>query len=280
MARNSTYQYGTDDTPISVANQFGITPQQLISANPGGYPMSIGQNINIPNLASPGAPNPYAPAVQAGNIVGNNTTLPPSTIPQRYQQRQQQYLNATQLSGGASANVSMGQLGNVPGYSQLAGNNPYGQTNFTSGNSFTSGGGGVNLQPGMNNNQFVADVGARILANPAEFDSLPQSAQDAIRQSLGGGSGPPTADPANSPGGRFIQVGEVRWERNKNGRLVKVQYTGENGSWRSKRVVQGGKGQAKARLAAEAARQGQSAVDPGNSTMPGFGVVNFNFGAG
>jgi hypothetical protein len=40
-------------------------------------------------------------------------------------------------------------------------------------------------------------------------------------------------------GGEFIQAGAVRWERNKKGRLIKVQY-GKGGK---KRTVAGGKGQ-------------------------------------
>lgn len=44
-------------------------------------------------------------------------------------------------------------------------------------------------------------------------------------------------------GGKFIQVGEVRWERNQNGRLVKVQY----GPGGKKTVVAGGSGQSKNR---------------------------------
>jgi hypothetical protein len=63
-------------------------------------------------------------------------------------------------------------------------------------------------------------------------------------------------DPATATtdiyGGQFRQVGEVRWERNRQGRLVKVKY-GKGGK---KTVVAGGKGQAKARRAAEAARAG------------------------
>lgn len=46
--KNQPYQYQANDTPVSVANQYGITPQQLIEANPGGYPFSQGQSINLP----------------------------------------------------------------------------------------------------------------------------------------------------------------------------------------------------------------------------------------
>ena len=46
--RNTNYLYKETDDPITVANQFGITPTQLLGANPGGTPFSTGQTINIP----------------------------------------------------------------------------------------------------------------------------------------------------------------------------------------------------------------------------------------
>ena len=46
---NQPYQYKPDDTPLTVAQQFGIQPKDLINANPGGFPPSTGQTINIPN---------------------------------------------------------------------------------------------------------------------------------------------------------------------------------------------------------------------------------------
>lgn len=42
------YQYKPEDDPITVANQFNVTPQQLLAANPGGTPFSTGQTIKIP----------------------------------------------------------------------------------------------------------------------------------------------------------------------------------------------------------------------------------------
>jgi hypothetical protein len=50
MPGPTPYQYKPDDDPVTVAQQNGITPEQLIQANPGGYPFSAGQNINIPML--------------------------------------------------------------------------------------------------------------------------------------------------------------------------------------------------------------------------------------
>jgi hypothetical protein len=42
------YQFKPEDNPLSVAQQFGVTPQQLLEANPGGYPFSTGQTIKVP----------------------------------------------------------------------------------------------------------------------------------------------------------------------------------------------------------------------------------------
>lgn len=53
MPGPNPYLYKPQDTPLTVANQFGVTPNQLLAANPGGYPFSTGQAIQIP------AANPY-----------------------------------------------------------------------------------------------------------------------------------------------------------------------------------------------------------------------------
>lgn len=50
--RPTPYQYQSNDSPLTVASQNGLTPQQLIDANPGGYPFSTGQTINIPQAQS------------------------------------------------------------------------------------------------------------------------------------------------------------------------------------------------------------------------------------
>lgn len=51
-----TYQYQTNDNPTQLAQQFGVTPSQLLNANPGGYPFSTGQTIKIPQYSSPIGP--------------------------------------------------------------------------------------------------------------------------------------------------------------------------------------------------------------------------------
>jgi hypothetical protein len=46
----NTYQYKSNDTPLTVAQQFGVSPQDLINANPGGWPFSVGQTIRLPKI--------------------------------------------------------------------------------------------------------------------------------------------------------------------------------------------------------------------------------------
>jgi hypothetical protein len=53
--RPNPYKYQSNDSPLTVASQNGLTPQQLIDANPGGYPFVTGQTINIPQV--PQTPN-------------------------------------------------------------------------------------------------------------------------------------------------------------------------------------------------------------------------------
>jgi hypothetical protein len=42
------YQVGTNDDAVTLAEQNGVTPAELIAANPGGFPLSVGQTVNIP----------------------------------------------------------------------------------------------------------------------------------------------------------------------------------------------------------------------------------------
>jgi hypothetical protein len=210
--------------------------------------------------------------------VGNNATIGNPTVNvgapvvNVSSQRQYQYQNAI----APAPNFSTANSFYTPPQTNYSTANSFytpPQINTQTANSFTSAAGGVNLQTGMNNDAFTLGLAERLALDPNEYNSLPQSAKDVINQQMNGGAGGPgsvNADPANSPGGRFIQVGEVRWERNKNGRLVKVRYTG-GGSWRNKEIVQGGKGGAKSRMAYE--KQG-GAAQPGSSNLPSFGVVN------
>jgi len=66
--KNLPYQYGATDSPVTLADKYGITPTQLIDANPGGYPFSQGQTINIPQ---------FGPVLGNQGVVGPTMYGPP-----------------------------------------------------------------------------------------------------------------------------------------------------------------------------------------------------------
>lgn len=89
--RNTSYQYGDGDDPIKVANQFGITPTQLLAANPGGSPFVTGQNINIPfqysapqTTIGPQPANPPAAVQQYNAPIGPQPAMSTFQTPPGY----------------------------------------------------------------------------------------------------------------------------------------------------------------------------------------------------
>lgn len=121
--KNSIYQYGEGDDPIGVANQFGITPTQLLQANPGGSPFTTGQQIVIPQFqySAPIGPQP--------------ATL----LQQRMAQPVQPAYDVSQRGRGTNANQSLldmrgrgyGQASPVDQLNAMRGRG-YGQTNTLS----------------------------------------------------------------------------------------------------------------------------------------------------
>lgn len=81
--KTTPYIYGPQDDPLKVADQFGITPNALLAANPGGFPFQTGQNILIPTnyqYSAPIGPQPMigpAPATGGG---GRGSILPQNPI--------------------------------------------------------------------------------------------------------------------------------------------------------------------------------------------------------
>lgn len=107
MPGPTPYQYKPDDDPVTVAQQNGITPEQLIQANPGGYPFSAGQNINIPMLP----PLVQNNINQRGRGYGGPytyATSTPAAQPSLLQQRMDQGYgyDLSQRGRGANANGS------------------------------------------------------------------------------------------------------------------------------------------------------------------------------
>jgi hypothetical protein len=286
------YTYKSDDTPVSLAQQWNVPPSAVIQANPGGYPFETGQTIY-----QPAAPTTFQQ--QFKNFFGNapsylnargtygqvpgQTTLP--TTPS--------YLRPRGLGGQLpSATPYNNPIYGANGQPIIVPRGAYGQplsvapaqptvTPFSNVNPNVPTGNAYSYMSGIKAPVYGASTGRpdpglvqRILNHPEEYDALTPDQQKAIDNIATGVSavgGNPAVDEAQSPGGRFIQVGEKRWERNKNGRLVRVQYTG-GGSWRNKRVISGGKNQAKPKP--------QQAKENANGGLAGIGVVTFNVGSG
>lgn len=74
MPGPTIYQYRPEDTPVTLADQFGVTPQQLIQANPGGFPFSVGQQIRVPTFqySAPIGPNPAVTDPGRGTMLPSN----------------------------------------------------------------------------------------------------------------------------------------------------------------------------------------------------------------
>jgi hypothetical protein len=118
MPGPTPYQYKPDDDPVTVAQANGITPEQLIQANPGGYPFSAGQNINIPMLPPLVQNNINQRGRGYGGPYQYGTTAAPSLLQQRIDQGQQQgQLLTTRPQSRLGANYG-------PGYQMQPSINP------------------------------------------------------------------------------------------------------------------------------------------------------------
>src|SRR5258706_14433365 len=62
-----TYQYQNSDQLLNYLGQQGVSHQQVLNTNPGGYPFSVGQTIKIPNLQ----PTTYGPPKPAASPYAN-----------------------------------------------------------------------------------------------------------------------------------------------------------------------------------------------------------------
>jgi hypothetical protein len=283
--RPRTYQYSSQDSPLTVASQFNLQPNQIISANPGGYPFSTGQTINIPTLFQQtlGQRAPaYTPPLGQNRTPSNFQQALQTSYPNAYGPQQPTSYNN-------QSNFQQQLRRSYPGQfplGQESGNVIAGSASWPQSSQIGVQGGYQGMTPG-NSQSFDAIYNRLSTLTPeqaeAQLAGLPPSLREAVENAINGAAGAPmgvdaqgnsyTADESQSPGGRFIQVGEKRWERNKNGRLVRVQYTG-GGSWRNKRVISGGKNQSR-----NANNAAQPRVDP-NGRLAGVGVVNFNVGSG
>lgn len=117
------YQYKPEDDPLTVASQFGITPQQLISANPGGTPFAVGQTIRIPQAAfqysSPIGPQPNGQTFEDGSYRSANSMQPyaisPTGAPNSFAMRGRGYTGQTFEDGSVRPANSMQPYTVTPG---------------------------------------------------------------------------------------------------------------------------------------------------------------------
>ncbi len=80
--RPTSYQYKPGDNLSNLSNQYGVTEQQILQANPGGFPFSTGQVISIPshlpglNATSNLQNQPLQPAAQGYGLGPPRMTQP------------------------------------------------------------------------------------------------------------------------------------------------------------------------------------------------------------
>ncbi|RPI89172.1 MAG: LysM domain-containing protein [Chloroflexi bacterium] len=71
------YQYGPGDNLPNLAKQNGVTEQEILQANPGGYPFDTGQNIFIPPSPTAFAQFGQNPPRELPRSVAGGYVLPP-----------------------------------------------------------------------------------------------------------------------------------------------------------------------------------------------------------
>lgn len=231
-SRQKTYQYQTGDSPATLAQQFQTTPQELINANPGGYPFTNGQTINVPfqpinynigqqqqpkafepprpNIPSGFSnPHPYrAPAISALGTEQKKNTRGMQTAFNTYKDAFSQAAQMWEETGTVdqsllppSVSVQMASaIGYIPEQMQQQ---------------------GYVLQ----GNKWVLPSSPQA-GQPNQSTGAAPFGMNAAGQRLdiyGNVWNPATAQ-RDIYGGVFIQPGETRWERNRKGRLVKVRY--------------------------------------------------------
>ena len=279
------YRYRPEDDPTTVATQFGITPSQLIQANPGGFPFSTGQTINVPRNNTPfqyGAPVFNTPPTAMfqnppANLGALNTGVQqyanPAAVgpfPQNYQQAQKLIRQgvptsaAQQITGTTSQQASQSLL-------------PTGkEVDYA----FRAQGAAV-FGPAY------ASVMARLATNPEEFNNLTKTQQDAIEKMMtnaqGGGAG--NTDFKNTQG-YLANADKPFLEQTTyiNGKPMKIKDAVRRGLLDLKtgrRFKQPMKRNRKGKLvSAEQAAPVSVPVQEENGVLQGIGVVNFGASSG
>jgi hypothetical protein len=267
--RAQTYQYQATDNPADLATKLGTSPQQLLNANPGGYPFDTGQTINVPfNYDSAPVQGPAKPIT--GPIQG--PTYEPSYGPL---QTNNQFRGDT---GASRQPKPAGFIGDT-GFSRLSAFvklNPeidFDQMDRQAQDAHVrlqvaQG----NLPPGTTINDILGTTPSegKVMQGGSPFGTNEQGQ----RLDASGNVWNPETAQRDIYGGKFRYAGETRWSRNKRGRLVKQVLTKGN-NWVT---INKGAGKRNKQRQQKQQQQTQQRKEPLATTS--FGVVNFNVGTG
>lgn len=275
--RQTTYQYRAGDDPTQLAQQFGTTPQQLINANPGGYPFNTGQMINLPQ-AFPVSSNPlgnfqYSPA-PIQSAADRNVPRPYQHVVNVatgfYAQQRQQVQQPTAPQPTAAQAFRTRDEISMPtvevfqnGLQRLAEGADI--------STFSAPEQAALIGLMVDNGLLPPGTTARDLTNPqgqVTTGAAPFGVnQQGQRVDIYGNAWDPTTAQRDIYGGAFRQPGETRWRRNAAGNLIKEVLVSGN-KWVRVRSGGGGGG-------GSSVQQQQE-----QPTLTSFGVVNFGAGAG
>jgi hypothetical protein len=271
--RAQTYQYQATDNPADLATKLGTSPQQLLNANPGGYPFDTGQTINVP--AEYGKPLQYAaygmpePGKQFSGDRGLSRMQP--TV---YDPRPNQY-SGDQGYGPRSPEKTTGFIGDT-GFSRLSAFvrlNPeidFDQLDRQAQDAHirlqvAQG----NLPPGTTINDILGTTPSEGKIYQGTATPFGENAQGQRLDSSGNVWDPEKAE-RDMYGGKFRYAGETRFSRNSRGKIVKQMLTKGN-KWVTINKRAGKRNK-------QNQQQTQQRKEPLATTS--FGVVNFNVGTG
>lgn len=283
MPKITPYQYQGQDSPLTVATQYGISPQQLISANPGGYPFSTGQTINIPQLGTnpiqqPAVYGPPTPAKQ-GSLWDKITSLgnvplgsiPVGGTPSPYQPAQNRF-QPTATYGPPAPNRVV-DLTHNPYQQAQAGIQQALQNEISSAMS-SSGGPPSTLSPaaaaslGINPTQagYLMQNGQWVF-NAEYAKQLGVDAQATDISTTGGGDQQQSYDPRN------IAYTWNKYAKNPKSRFETNLKWAQN-AWRRKKKMAKGE-RTPGNIVAQQQAEQQTA-----DSVTGFGLVNFSASSG
>ncbi len=270
MPKTVPYQYSSQDDPTKLADKYGITPTQLINANPGGYPFGTGQTINIPQFGPPAPPTPQATPFNFGG--SNPVYVPPGLSNNQRQQAKTQLIN-----GPLPNNYNVDQRGR--GYKDIT-TNPYYRAQAgiqqavqdeISNAMSSTGGPPSTLSPAAASALGINPTQAGYLMQNGQWVFNPEYAktlETAQTTDTGAGGGDQQSyDPRN------IAYTWNKYAKNPKSRFETNLKWAQN-SWKRKKQMAKGD-----RVPGNIAAQQQAAAQTDNN-ITGFGLVNFSASSG